>query len=34
MESKHKTIQLIATLTYSLLAVGMLMLGLALGILT
>lgn len=34
MEHKYKTIQLIATLTYSLLAVAMLMLGMALGILT
>ena len=33
MNDKHKTIQLIATLTYSLLAIGMLMLGMYLGIL-
>lgn len=34
MEDKHKTIQLIAALTYSLLVIGMLMLGMYLGILT
>jgi hypothetical protein len=34
MKDKYKTIQLIAALTYSLLAVGMLILGMALGILT
>lgn len=34
MENKYKTIQLIATLTYSLLAIAMLILGIALGILT
>lgn len=34
MHDKYKTIQLIVTLTYSLLAVGMLILGMALGILT
>ena len=34
MKDKYKTIQLIATLTYSLLVVGMLILGMAFGILT
>lgn len=34
MENKHKTIQFIAMLIYSLLAIGMLMLGMYLGILT
>ena len=34
MSDKYKTIQLIAALTYSLLAIGMLILGMALGILT
>ena len=34
MKDKYKIIQLIAVLTYSLLAIGMLMLGIALGILT
>ena len=33
MKDKYKTIQLIATLIYSLLAVGMLILGMAFGIL-
>lgn len=33
MENKHKTIQLVAVLIYSLLAIGMLMLGMYLGIL-
>lgn len=33
MENKHKTIQLIAVLTYSLLAIAMLLLGMYLGIL-
>ena len=33
MKNKYKTIQLIAALTYSLLAIGMLMLGMYLGIL-
>lgn len=34
MQDKHKTIQLIAVLIYSLLAIGMLMFGMYLGILT
>ena len=34
MKDKYNTIQLIAVLTYSLLAIGMLILGMALGILT
>ena len=34
MENKYKTIQLIATLIYSLLVIAMLMLGIYLGILT
>ena len=34
MKDKYKAIQLVAALTYSLLAIGMLMLGIALGILT
>ena len=34
MRDKYKTIQLIAVLTYSLLAIVMLILGMALGILT
>ena len=34
MKDKYKTIQLIAALTYSLLAIALLMLGMALGILT
>ena len=34
MKDKYKTIQLIAALTYSLLAIAMLILGMALGILT
>jgi hypothetical protein len=34
MQDKHKTIQLIAVLTYSLLAIALLMLGMCLGILT
>ena len=34
MENKYKTIQLIATLAYSLLAVAMLILGMALGVLS
>lgn len=34
MQDKHKTIQFIAALTYSLLVIGMLMLGMYLGILT
>ena len=34
MKDKYKTIQLIAALAYSLLAIGMLMLGMALGVLT
>lgn len=34
MKNKYKTIQLIATLAYSLLAIAMLILGMALGVLT
>lgn len=34
MDNKHKTIQLIAVLIYSLLAIALLMLGMYLGILT
>lgn len=34
MENKYKTIQLIATLAYSLLAIAMLLLGMYFGILT
>lgn len=34
MQDKYKTIQLIATLIYSLLVIGMLILGMYLGILT
>ena len=34
MENKHKTIQFIAMLTYSLLVIALLLLGMYLGILT
>jgi hypothetical protein len=34
MQDKYKTVQLIAALTYSLLAIALLMLGMYLGVLT